>query len=323
MSNPTPSDVHVDAALTQVSVAFANEPGAFVADKVFPVLPVGKQSDAFFKYDRGDMLRSEAQLRGPGSESAGAGYRLTTDTYYAPVYAVHMDVSDQMRANADAAINADRDATQYVTNQLLIKRDQLWAASFFTTSVWTGSTTGSDITPGNLWSNYSLSTPIQDVAQQAEAVLAKTGVRPNKMVVGAQVHRVLMNHPDVLDRIKYTQTGIVTEDLLAAVFGVDTYLVSRAIATTSAEGAATTTTGFIAGEKDALLVYSNPTPSLMQPSGGYLFSWNGLLGAGAMGNRIKRFRMEHLASDRIEAELAFASKVVAPECGAFFDEVIA
>jgi hypothetical protein len=321
MANPTPSDAHVDAALTQISTAFLNQPSAFVADKIFPIVPVSKQSDAYFKYDRGDMLRSEAQLRGPGTESAGAGYRLSTGTYYAPVYAVHMDVSDQMRGNADAAINADRDATQYVTQQVLIKRDELWATSFFATSVWTGSTTGADITPGTLWSAAN-STPIEDIAEQSESVISKTAVRPNKLIVGAQVHRVLMNHPDVLDRIKYTQTGVVTEDLLAGLFGVDQYVVSRAIKTTSAEGAATTTTDFVFDKQDALLVYANPTPSLMQPSGGYLFSWNGLLGAGAMGNRIKRFRMEHLASDRIEAEMAFASEIVAPECGAFFNEVV-
>ena len=322
MSNPTPSDVHVDAVLTQISTAFMNEADAFVADKIFPTVPVSKQSDAFFKYNRGDMLRSEAQLRGPGTESAGSGYRLSTDTYFAPVYAVHMDVADQMRANSDAAINADCDATKYVMQQLMIKRDTLWASAYFTGSVWTGSTTGGDITPGTLWSAAN-STPIEDVAEQAEAVIGKTGVRPNKLVVGAQVHRVLMNHPDVLDRIKYTQTGIVSEDLLASVFGVEKYVVSRAIKTTSAEGAATTTTDFVFDKQDALLVYANPTPSLMQPSGGYLFSWNGLLGSGAMGNRIKRFRMEHLAADRIEGELAFASKVVAAECGVFFDEVVA
>jgi hypothetical protein len=322
MANPTPSDVHVDAVLTQISSAFMNDSTSYIADRVFPTVPVSKQSDAFFKYDRGDMLRSEAQLRGPGAESAGSGYRLSTDTYYAPVYAVHMDVADQMRANADAAINADRDATQYVMQQLMIKRDQEWAANFFTTGIWTGSTTGGDITPGTLWSAAN-STPIEDVAEQAEAMISKTGVRPNKMVVGAQVHRVLMNHPDLLDRIKYTQTGIVTEDLLAAALGVDEYIVSRAINTTSAENAAATTTDFIVSKTDALLVYSNPTPSLMQPSGGYLFSWNGLLGAGAMGNRVKRFRMEHLAADRIEAELAFSAKLVAAECGVFFDDCVA
>ena len=320
MSNPTPSDVHVDAVLTQISSAFMNEATAFVADRIFPTVAVAKQSDAFFKYDRGDMLRSEAQLRGPGSESAGSGYRLSTDSYYAPVYAVHMDVADQMRANADAAINADRDATQYVMQQLMIKRDQLWASSFFTTGTWTGSVGGGDITPGTLWSAAN-STPIEDVAEQAESIIGKTGVRPNKLVVGAQVHRVLMNHPDILDRIKYTQTGIVTEDLLAAAFGVDEYIVSRAIRTTSEENAATTT-DFIFDKQDALLVYANPTPSLMQPSGGYLFSWNGLLGAGAMGNRVKRFRMEHLAADRIEGELAFAPKLVAAECGAFFNNCV-
>jgi len=79
---------------------------------------------------------------------------------------------------------------------------------------------------------------------------------------------------------------------------------------------------YISGSNDALLVYSAPSPGLMVPSAGYMFSWNGLLGSGAMGNRIKNFRMEHLASDRIEGELAFAAELVSAQLGCFFRDCV-
>ena len=44
MPSPTPRDVHVDAALTNISIAYKQSDDAFVAEKVFPVVPVGKQS---------------------------------------------------------------------------------------------------------------------------------------------------------------------------------------------------------------------------------------------------------------------------------------
>ena len=53
-----------------------------------------------------------------------------------------------------------------------------------------------------------------------------------------------------------------------------------------------------------------------------MFSWNGLMGAGPEGNRIKRYRMEPLAADRIEGEMAFDAKLVASECGAFFEDAV-
>ena len=325
MPNPTASDVHVDSALTNLSVAYMQGADHFVADKVFPVVPVSKQSDRYFVYDKGDFYRSEAQLRAPGTESAGSGFGIdNTPTYFSDVYAVHKDIDDQIRANSDAAINPDRDATEFITQQLLIRREKTWATNNFTTTKWTGSTTGNDIAAGNLLNgafNLPGSTPIEDIDQQATSILQKTGYKPNVLVVGTALHRVLKNHPDILDRIRYTQQGIVTEDLLASLLGVEKYLVARGIENTANEGAADSMS-FVANTDSALLAYAAPNPGLLQPSAGYTFSWNGYLGAGPQGNRIKRFRMDHLASDRIEGELAFDAKLVSATLGVFFDNVV-
>ena len=97
-------------------------------------------------------------------------------------------------------------------------------------------------------------------------------------------------------------------------------LVAEAIEDTGPEGAAESL-DFVAG-KNALLVYSAPNPSMLHPSGGYTFAWTGMFGSNAAGMRVKRFRMEALASDRVEAENAYDHKLVAPECGAFFSAVI-
>ena len=44
----------------------------------------------------------------------------------------------------------------------------------------------------------------------------------------------------------------------------------------------------------------------MTPSAGYTFNWTGMIGStGGAGLRIKTFRMEHLASDRVEIDAAF------------------
>ena len=323
MPNPTASDVHVNAALTNISIAYMQAAENFIADKVFPILPVAKQSDRYFVYDKGDFFRSEAQLRAPGTPSAGSGFSIdNTPSYFADVYAVHKDIDDQIRENSDAAINPDRDATQYITQQLMLKRDKVFAANFFTHGIWTGSSTGTDIATGlnGKWSAAG-STPIEDVDKECDAILKKTGYKPNVMVVGTDVHRVLKNHPDVLDRIRYTQEGVVTEQLLASLLGVDKYVVARGTENTAVAGVADSFS-FISAADDALLCYAAPNPGLMTPTAGYMMAWNGYLGAGPQGNRIKRFRMEHLAADRIEGEMAFAAKLVSAEMGCFFNGIV-
>ena len=44
MPNPTQSDLHVNVPLTNVSVAYMQDKAHFIADKVFPRVPVQKQS---------------------------------------------------------------------------------------------------------------------------------------------------------------------------------------------------------------------------------------------------------------------------------------
>lgn len=319
MPQPTASDVHVNAPLTSISIAFLQSQDDFIARKVFPTLPVNKQSDVYFTYDKKQWFRSDSRKRAPGTESAGSGFTLGTDSYIASVNAIHKDVDDQVRANADTVIAPDRDATEFVTRDLMLQAELDWAARYFSTGVWTGSTSGGDITPGTLW-DAGGSTPITDMREQLRSVHQKTGFRPNKLVLGPLVWDVLLDHPDFLDRIRTTTDQIVTTALLAAVLEIDEVLIANALEDQNQEGASEDLQ-YVFGKR-ALLVYAAPRPGLMTPTGGYTFAWRGLLGSNAAAMRIKRFRMEHLSSDRIEGESAYDHKLVAAEMGSFFDAVI-
>ena len=316
MPNPTRSDVHVNAPLTNVSIAYLQEANKFISGKCFPLIPVPKQSDLYFTYDQGDFMRSEAKLRAPGTESVGSGYGLSTTSYSADVIGLHKDVADQIRENADAPLDMDADATKFLTQQMMIKRDRDWASSFFSGGSWTGSTTAGDITPGTKW-DASGATPIEDIEAQADSVEAKTGFRANTLVLGVAAYTALKNSADVVDRIRYTQTGVVSEDLLASLLGMDNVLVARGVYNSALEGA-TDSISRIYTTDTALLLYVPPAPSLMNPSAGYTFAWTGYTGAGPDGQRVSRFRMDHLRSDRIEMEMAYDQKQVSTVLGARF-----
>lgn len=323
-ANPTPGDVHVDRPLTRMSVGWIQEQTRYIAHKVFPVVPVAKQSDLYWIFSRADWLRAVAEKRAPSTESAGGGFRVSTDSYYCHVWAFHKDVDDQLRANADQPLNPDRNATQFATQACVTRREVEWATNYFTTGVWTGSTTGGDITPGTLW-DAANSTPIEDIRAQIFSVLSKTGFKPNKLVLGADVWKVLQDHSDFLDRIKAGQTpggpAIVTRQQLAAVLELEEVMVAEAVYNTGPEGG-TESTGFIVGANDAMLVYAAPNPAIEMPSAGYNFAWTGMFGAGAAGNRIKSYRINQIDSDRVECEMAFAQKVVAAELGVFFSNAV-
>lgn len=333
MPNPTQSDLHINAPLTNLSVAYMQKADSYIASKIFPRVPVNKQSDLYWKYTKSDWRRTDVEKRAPGTESPGVGWKVDTGQYFCHVYAVHKDIDDQVRANADSVWSLDRDSTQFVTNQMLLKRDLDWAQRYFQPGVWATERTGVDTAPGTdqflKWSDPA-SDPITQFAEEHIRFVEQTGFKPNKLILGAQVLKNLKNHPDLIDRIKYTQKGIVSTDLIATLFDVDQVLVSYASYTDvpeQADGRAQDNAAeggyrFIAQDDSALLCYAPSAPSLQTPSAGYTFTWNGYLAGNSQGIRIKRFRMEQIASDRIEAEMTYDMNIVSPDMGVFMSNVI-
>jgi hypothetical protein len=325
MPQPTQSQVHVDAILTNISVAYMQKAENFIADKVFPVVPVDKQSDKYFTYDKNDWLRDEAQVRADGTESVGSGYNISTASYYADVFAIHKDVGDQTRANADAPINVDREAAEFVTHRLLMRREIQFMSDFMTTGVWADDVTGVAASPTTgqtvQWSNYTTSDPINDIEAGKAEILSTTGFEANTLVLGYDVFRQLKNHPDLVDRIKYTSSQTITEDMLARMFDIERVLVSKSIKATNNEGA-TGAYSFTTG-KQALLAHVASAPGLLTPSAGYTFQWTGV--SGGLGATIgtSSFRLESLKATRIESELAFDNKVVAADLGYFWTSIVA
>lgn len=326
--NPTPGDVHVNAPLTNISVAFLQNATNFIATRVFPNIPVQKQSDRYYTYERGDFNRDEMQQRAPGTVSAGGGYNIdNTPTYFANRYSFHKDIPDEVRANADAVLNPDREATQFVTHKALIKREKLFTNSYFKTGVWDTEILGVSGTPSGAqakkWSDAA-STPIENVRAGKRDIAEKTGFEPNKLILGRSVVDALLDHPEIIDRVKYGQTAgapaMAGTDILAKLFNVEEVLVMNAVENTAAEGAAASHS-FIGGGH-AMLCFSTNAPGLMTPTAGYTFSWTGLLGSGSDGNRIRSFRMEDRGSDRVEIDMSFDMKLVSNELGAFWKDIV-
>ena len=325
MPQPTQSQVHVDAILTNISVAYMQRAENFIADKVFPVVPVDKQSDKYFVYEKNDWLRDEAQVRTDGTESVGSGYNIATATYYADVYAIHKDIGDQTRANADAPINVDREAAEFVTHRLLTRREIQFNNDFMTTNKWATDVTGVAASPTTgqtiQWSDYTNSDPINDIEAGKAGILSVTGLEANTLVLGYDVFRQLKNHPDLVDRIKYTSSQTITEDMLARMFDIERVLVSKSIKATNREGA-TGAYSFTTG-KTALLAHVAPNPGVLTPSAGYTFSWTGVSQGMGLTIGTSSFRLESLRATRVEAELAFDNKVVASDLGYFWNSIVA
>lgn len=318
-NNPTPSDVHIDMALGNMTLGFMQSADKFVAGRVFPRVPVSQQSNKYHTFNRHDFWRDEMSVRADGTESAGSGFRLSNDSYSCDVYSLHKDLGNQTMSNADSSLQLDRAATMYLAQQRLIRQEKQFATDFFAASKW-----ATDVTPGTLWDDDA-SDPIGDVATGVEKILTDTGQDANKLVVGYATHKALKEHPDIIARLDRGQTpggaAKATAADMARIFEVDEYLVMKAIETTSKEGQSTQTTAFIGG-KHALLTHTPANVGLMTPVAGATFTWTGLMGATVEGFNVKRWWSDDRSSWRYEIDAAFDMKIVSNVLGYFFSSVV-
>lgn len=324
MTNPTAGDVHVDRLLGNISTAYIQKQSAFIADKAFPIVPVDNKSDRYTSYSKEDWLRDEAQERAPGTESAGGSYEVdTTPNFFCRKYAFHKDIDDDTRANQDRPFGIDKDATLFVTQKMLLKRERVWASNYMT-NIWGTNLVGVSGSPGSgefkQW-DQSAATILKNIEDWKELVASTTGYEPNIIVCAPDVLATLKDSSEIKDTIKYTQKGVVTEQLLAELFGVDKFLVPRGVVNTAAKGKSGSFQRIVS--KKILLCYAPEKPSILMPSAGYTFAWKGYFGADRFGARIKKFRMENVESERVEGELAFDCKQVAADLGVYAANVIA
>lgn len=321
-AQPTQSAVHVDRTLTNMSVAVMSEEG-FIGDQVFPVLPVGKQSDLYRIYDRGSFQRDEMKKRAAGAESSTIGYETSTTPYFCDVWSLAVDIDEQTEENADEEVDLDLEATMLLAQAARINRDRQWASTYFTTGVWTG-VADETLVGNDQWSDYTNSDPLLKMEEKRIGMLEATGFAPNTVVMGPRVWSQLKNHPDLVDRLNRGQTegpASVMLANLAELIEVDRIIVPSAIYNAAVEGA-TDDFDFIFG-KSVLFLYVAPRVGRYTPTAGVTFAWRGFTGASVAGTRIKRFEMPHTSSRRIEIESSYDQKVVASELGAFIAEAVA
>lgn len=319
MPGPLASDLHVDQMLTNMSIGYSNL--TYIADQIFPILYVNKQSDIVPKYDQSHWFRDGARLRMPRSKSEGGGWSVDkTQTYFCPRYSFRDEISDEERANADGPFqNLEQDAVDFVTDKVAMRREIAFATDFFKTGVWGNDDTGG--TDFTVWSDYGASSPLTDFTSYEDEIEARIGRAPNTVVLGKQVWNQLKWHPDLIDTIKYTQRGTVSVDLAASLFEIPKLLIGRAIYTTDPEGTAEASVTYtrIWG-KNALFLYVPDRPSLKQPAAGYTFSWQVVPNALQY---IKRMRDEEREVDIIEANTYFDQAVTAARAGTFLSGAVA
>lgn len=321
-----PGSVHFDKVLTNISIAYMQDTKKFIADRVFPIVEVEKQSDKVLRYSREYWYRIQAGLRAPASESRGGGFEIgTLDTYFCNVHAFHIDVPLETFKNSDIP-NLERQVTEAVTYQLLLDRELEWVRSYFDDTgktpgvdFWTRRVGGTDFTK---WSAPG-GTPLTDIIRAIDDIERMTGFAPNTIVMGKETFRVLRENPQIQAQVVYAPgaapdvRGLVTPELLAQLFGVSRVFIGSAAFDPGREG--TPLAPRFMFEDNLLLVYVPERPGLLTPTGGYIFAWTGFNEGYYVGTSV--IEIPTRKAFRYEGEMAYDTRILGPDLGVFFKDV--
>lgn len=244
---PPIGQVHIDRALTNVSIAYKNE--YYIADQILPSLPVDKRSDKYFIYDKSTFLRNTAldnnnkplSLRRPKAHAAEIDYSLSNDSFYCQEYALSELVADAEKAYQDSPLSAEIDSVEFLTERLKLDNEIMAAklvgdASNYPTANKVTLTTGGS---GTSWAQYasSNSKPLNNIRDGKVQVRKGVMRNANTLMMTTDVAMYLADHPDIKDLIKYTSKDALTVSGLPAVVRGLQVIEGDAQRDSSAEGA--------------------------------------------------------------------------------------
>lgn len=315
MAQPTHSEIQaVDPVLSGLLVGYKQDDARFIADRVFPVVPVDKQGFTYYIFTKKYFFLDEMKARTPGGAYARSGYGVSTTTGLAQLWGLEHPIADEARANNQTPMQLEQAGLQWLAQQSLIRRERAFAADFMVTGVW-----GTDDNNATTdWDDFAAGDPFNDVITAKRTISNNTGVDGNTMALGYIVHAALQNHPDIVDRIKHVQIagpGNV-ETALRSLFDVSNYVVGKATYNSANEGQTFSASAIV--DDDCLVCYVAPSPSVMSASAGFTFAWGGGGGAGS----VMQYRENAIDSDVLKLKEAWDQKAVATDVGYFFADVV-
>ena len=231
---PAPStgrDLHIDVPLSNVVVG--RRPEGFIADDLLPITMVTKQSNIFYKYVHLEWFRDEDRdltLRAPGTEAKKIHMTVTSDTYFAPNYALGTDWPIEDEVNADEVLQWAESQALHLTDKLLLDYERRIAGLAVTTT-----NVGTTSTIASLWSDPVNATPFFDVNDKLENFRQRTGVRANTIILPEQVASKLRGNTQIRDILFGDRGGLATAEQFAKLFNVSKVLIPASQVNTNAE----------------------------------------------------------------------------------------
>ena len=303
---PQRKNIHIDVALSNFAQGYRNL--AFVADYVFPILPVVNESDKYYIFNREEMREIDTH-RAIGAESNEVEWDVTNSSYLCEEYALSKLIADRTIKNADSPIRP-----QATTINKIMRWIQLGHEKRVMNLVTGGGVTGA--VPDPKWNGESPDIE-GDIDTAKASISLNAGVMANRLLMNDQVKDVVKKDSTVRNLVRYTIQGnggqelLVNGDLPPILWGLKV-VVAGSAENTAKQGA----TDVVARiwPDDVLISFVEEAPSLEAATLGYTFM--------SQAPQTISWRVDERKGNKYEVSLVEDERLVATSAGYLLDNVL-
>lgn len=222
-----------DPLLTQISVAFERDSGAFIGNILAPTVRVTTRAGRYELHGRDSFgLNPSGDVRAPGARAneIEMQFALAEDEYFCNEHALEQGIPDEEREE-NPGVNLDSEATENLTTKILLGKELAVRDLVSNPAVYKASHV-TTLGVGEHFDEYATSDPITLFRDVFRDFHQSTGTVPNLAVIPWKVMSFLEDHPLIIDRYR-AQGGVITAEQIAAVLGLRRILVPGAAMDTS------------------------------------------------------------------------------------------
>ncbi|MDR2208824.1 MAG: major capsid protein [Azoarcus sp.] len=230
----TPEQIRLRQNPVLTSLLLGVAQSGFIAEALFPRLPQALRGMTLPRIGKAHLKQYNLR-RAPGSATKRINVQYDGVTYTVNQYSVEVPLPRELIQESEAGrrmnVSANLDISQIAmttANSVLALSYELEAATLATSSATYPTGNVLALTGTAKWSNDA-GTPVSDIRNAAEVIRGASGVRPNTLMLSAQVAAVIVTNPEVRSYLPQTQLGPATVEQLKTIFNVPNIVIGEAI----------------------------------------------------------------------------------------------
>jgi hypothetical protein len=262
--------LYVVPELSNTFQQWVNNPNGFIADTIFPEVLVDNERFIVWAGGNQHLIVPSTTLRMGKAKANESSYsRSTSEKGPLNEHALSDFITERQYRLGGSSLSVENQVVESLASQMQLADEKALADFMSNTANITHYNT---LTGTDKWTDFANSNPFSDITTAIRYQNTVTPQNINTTWMAWDSWLGIVNHPDFLDRIKWSKTGVMTQAdflTLMAPYGIEKLYIANAKYNTANEGQTAAFSNVWGG--NMWLGYVTDNPGQQEINGGYKF----------------------------------------------------